>query len=69
MNDGRNSRGLFDSPVSVRKKEIVAITMNEYERQLDEGAFVMSHDEAIKMGFIHPDYEPDAVMLGFKEGE
>lgn len=67
MNDERNSRGLFDMPVPVRKKELMVISQSEFERQLDEGAFFMSHDEAVKQGFIHPDYEPDTVMVGFGE--
>lgn len=65
--DEFNRYGLYDSPKQFEGKELAAMTRQEFEQKLDEGAFLMSRDEAIRLGYIHPDYEPDTVMVGFVE--
>ena len=46
---------------------MVAITPDDFEQQLDAGAFFMSRDDAIRLGLIHPDYEPDTVIAGMEK--
>lgn len=41
------------------------MTQQEFEQKLDEGAFLMDREEAVRLGYLHPDYEPDTVMAGF----
>lgn len=45
-----------------RKKAEAEISLDEFEKQLDEGAFLMDQHEAARLGFIHPDHESDSVI-------
>lgn len=63
-----NRYGLYDSPQKFEDKELATMTRQEFEQKLDEGAFLMDREEAVRLGYIHPDYEPDTVMVGFVEG-
>lgn len=58
-----NSYGLFDTPVRSPEKESVTLTQVDIERQLDAGAFLMSHEEAIAAGFLNPLEEPDTILV------
>ena len=69
MSDERNSRGLFDIPVPATQKPIIDMTSADFERQLDEGAFLMSREEAVRQGFLNPAYEPDTVIAAIVEEE
>lgn len=69
MSDERNSRGLFDIPVPATQKSIIDMTSADFERQLDEGAFLMSREEAVRQGFLNPAYEPDTVITAIVEEE
>lgn len=64
-----NRYGLYDRPVSFTAKEEMEIDGAALEAQLNEGAFLMNHEDAVRLGFIHPDYEPDSVILGLAEAE
>lgn len=66
--EDRNSFGLYDRAIPPSRERLVELSQEEFERQMDEGAFLMGHDEAVKHGFLHPDYEPDTVLTGI-EGE
>ena len=59
----RNSHGLFDSPIRSKGQEIVFLTEEDIEMQLDAGAFVLSREEAIEAGFIDPDDLADVVTV------
>lgn len=59
----RNSFGLYDQPMPFRKKAEAEMSIEEFESQLDEGAFLMDHNEAVRLGFIHPDHESDSVIV------
>ncbi len=63
-----NRYGLYDHPQRIGEKELATMTRQEFEQKLDEGAFLMGREEAIRLGYIHPDYEPDTIMVGFVEG-
>ena len=40
------------------------ITLEEFKAQIDEGAFLIDRNEAVMLGFIHPDRESDSVLTG-----
>lgn len=65
----RNAFGLFDAPVRTHEKERVALTQADIERQLDTGAFLMSHEDAITAGFLNPVEEPDTVLVDIMREE
>ena len=67
MLEERNSKGLFDLPVPFKEKEEISMNRSDFERQLDEGAFMLTREQAIKQGLINPDYEPDTVIACFQE--
>ena len=58
----RNSFGIYDHPMPFRKKAEMEMSIDEFESQLNEGAFLMDHHEAVMLGFIHPDHESDSVI-------
>ena len=58
----RNSFGIYDRPMPFRKQAEAEISLDEFEKQLDEGAFLMDQHEAARLGFIHPDHESDSVI-------
>ena len=64
----RNSFGLFDAPVRETEEEVVYLTAEEIEQQLDAGAFVLSREEAIEAGFIDPDAMADLVTVQLQVG-
>lgn len=59
----RNRFGLYDQPKPFRKKAEAEMSLEEFEKHLDEGAFLMDHHEAVRLGFIHPDHESDSVIM------
>lgn len=67
MLEERNSKGLFDLPVPFKEKAEISMNRSDFERQLDEGAFMLTREQAIKQGLINPDYEPDTVIACFQE--
>lgn len=67
MDEHRNSFGIYDEPFPWQEKEKITLTRDELERQLDAGAFFMDHDEAARLGFLHPDHEPDNVIVDIQE--
>lgn len=70
MNDATpNAHGLFDAPVRTIEKERVTLTQADIERQLDAGAFLMSREEAVAVGFLNPLEEPDAVLVDIAREE
>lgn len=60
---------MYDCSIPSTEKEVMTVGGAEFEAQFNEGAFLMNHDEAVRMGFIHPDYEPDSVILGVEVEE
>lgn len=64
-----NKYGLYDRSIPFPEKDTREIGNAELEAQLDEGAFLMSHEDAVNFGFIHTDYQTDAVILGIAEDE
>ena len=58
-----NHFGLFDAPVRPAKKERVVLTQADIEGQLEAGAFIMDHEEAIATGFVNPHDELDTVLV------
>lgn len=62
----QNHFGIFDRALPIRRKSSGEITLDELEIQLDEGAFLMDYEEAVKLGFIHPDYESDTIITGIR---
>ena len=63
----RNNYGLFDAPVRGQGKEHITLSLDDIERQLDAGAFVMSREDAIAKGFLSPHEEPDTVIVEVQE--
>jgi hypothetical protein len=60
----RNSHGLYDAPNFGAKREPLAISQEDLQRQLEAGAFVLDRDEAIRCGLVNPyDDETDTVIL------
>ena len=60
----RNSLGLYDVPNLGAVREPLALTQADLERQLEDGAFVMDREEALKSGLINPyDDETAAVLV------
>lgn len=58
-----NSFGLYDAPVRTKQPEEIGITEEEIQEQLDSGAFIMSHDEAVQAGFLSKYDEQDTRIL------
>lgn len=67
MDENRNSSGIYDIPVSSPERQNIVLSRDELERQLDAGAFFMDCEEAARLGFIHPDHQPDTVCAGVRE--
>lgn len=63
----RNKYGLYDSPVRTMEKEYVSISRQNMEAQLEAGAFMMTHEKAIKEGFLYPHDEQDTVIACVQE--
>lgn len=59
-----NSFGIYDRPMRFSRKMEDEITLEEFKAQIDEGAFLMDRNEAVMLGFIHPDHESDSVLTG-----
>lgn len=59
-----NSYGIYDQPIRFSVKMEDEITLEEFKAQIDEGAFLMDRNEAVMLGFIHPDHESDSVLTG-----
>lgn len=67
MDSKQNSYGLYDAPIRSTTKGKVILTQEELQRQLDAGAFNLSRDRAIALGFINPDDEQDTVIVEVRE--
>lgn len=64
MNDATpNAHGLFDAPVRTIEKKRVTLTQADIERQLDAGAFLMSHEEAVATGLLNPLEESESILV------
>ena len=63
----RNKYGMFDVSLHTQEKEVITLSRNDIERQLDAGAFVMSREDAIAAGFLSPHEEPDTVIVDVRE--
>jgi hypothetical protein len=61
MDNERNSYGLYDRPISAGAAEIT-LTQEILQRQLEDGAFDLDREEALKMGLLNP-YDDDAVLI------
>ncbi len=60
----RNSHGLYDAPRLNTKREPIALSQTDLQRQLEAGAFVMDKDEAIESGLLNPyDNETDTILV------
>lgn len=64
-----NKYGLYDRSIPFPEKDTQELGNAELEAQFDEGAFLMSHEDAVNLGFIHADYHGDSVILGIAEDE
>ena len=63
-----NSHGLFDAPKLNAVSEPLALTQADLLKQLEDGAFEMDRDEAIKKGFLNPyDDETSKVLVHYGE--
>lgn len=67
MDENKNAFGIYDMPVSFPEQQDITLSRDELERQLDAGAFSMDCEEAARLGFIHPDHQPDTVCAGVQE--
>ena len=65
----RNSFGLFDAPVrnTDKKPPVVFMTQKDIEAQMEAGAFLMRHADAIAKGFINPLEDPDTVVVSIRQ--
>ena len=63
----RHKYGMFDISLHTQEKEVITLSRNDIERQLDAGAFFMSHEEALEAGLISPYGEPDTVIVAVQE--
>jgi hypothetical protein len=61
----RNSHGLFDAPVPLEEQEIIVLTQQDMEDQLEAGAFLLDREEAIQAGFLNP-YNDDTALVAVK---
>lgn len=61
-----NSFGLYDAPVRSNEPEEQEISAEEIEEQLDNGAFAMTREEAIKAGFLCQYDEQDTRILNVR---
>jgi hypothetical protein len=50
----RNSHGLYDAPNLNAAKEPLTLTQAGLQQQLEDGAFDMDREEAIRCGLINP---------------
>lgn len=64
-----NKYGLYDRSIPFSENDTQEIGNAELEAQFDEGAFLMSHEDAVNFGFIHADYPYGSVILGITEDE
>lgn len=64
-----NKYGLYDRALPFSERDTLEIGNAELEAKLDEGAFLMSHEDAVNFGFLHADYQSDSVILGVAEDE
>lgn len=63
MKSERNSHGLYDAPIS-SAAEAVPVTPAQIEEALDNGAFMLSRQEALDLGLLTPyDDVPQAVIV------
>lgn len=64
-----NKYGLYDRALPFSERDTLEIGNAELEAKLDEGAFLMSHEDAVNFGFLHAGYQSDSVILGVAEDE
>ena len=55
-----NKYGLYDAPVRVLERESIRLTPAMIEEQLDEGAFLLSREQALEAGLLSP-YDDETV--------
>jgi hypothetical protein len=65
IDNERNSYGLYDRPISAGAAEIT-LTQEILERQIEDGAFVLDREEALKAGLLNP-YDDDAILIRIGE--
>lgn len=53
-NNARNSLGLYDAPVRSDAPRPESLSREELDRELENGAFVMTEAEALEAGFLSP---------------
>jgi hypothetical protein len=63
----RNSHGLYDAPNLNAAREPLVFTQADLQRQLEDGAFVMDRDEALKSGLVSP-YDDETEKILVREG-
>jgi hypothetical protein len=63
----RNSHGLYDALNLNAAKEPLALTQVGLQQQLEDGAFDMDREEAIKCGLINPYDDETAKVLVCEE--
>jgi len=59
----RNSHGLYDAPNRKAAREPLALTQDQLQRQLEDGAFYLDRSEAIQKGFLNPYDDETAKVL------
>jgi hypothetical protein len=63
----RNSHGLYDAPKLNAAREPLVLTQADLQRQLEDGAFVMDRDEALKSGLVSP-YDDETETIQVRQG-
>ena len=64
----RNSYGLYDAPNLHAVTQPLALTQAALEQQLEEGAFTMDREEALRVGLINP-YDDETAKVIVWQGE
>jgi hypothetical protein len=64
----RNRHGLYDAPRLNAVREPFVLTQADLQRQLEDGAFDMDSDEALRCGLVSPyDDETEKILVNREE--
>ena len=58
----RNQNGLYDAPVRNTAREIIILTQEDSEERINNGAFMMTREQAISSGFLYPHDDQESII-------
>lgn len=64
----RDQKGLYDAPVRNTEREVVILTQEDIEERINNGAFMMTREQAVCSGFLHPHDDQESVIAFASEG-